>query len=105
MVSVNGKVHKVKCKINNKIKGNNKLLILKLNSLWKQVGWKKTIITILHVATREYYFLKTSQHVLNEHFYVLKGKDFMVQKLVLDIMVIKKNPCLLSIHISYVFSK
>jgi len=57
------------------------------------------------MATREYYFLKTSQHVLNEHLYVLKGKDFMVQQLVVDIMVIKKIPCLVSIHISYVFSK
>ncbi len=91
-MSVNGKVRKVKCKIHNKIKGRNKLLILKLNSLWKHFGWRKTIITILSVATtREYYFLKTSQHVLNEHLYVLKGKDFMVQQLVVDIMVIKKN--------------
>ncbi len=30
------------------------------------------------VVAREYYFLKTNQHVFNEHLYVSRGKDFVL---------------------------
>jgi hypothetical protein len=59
IVHVNGRVHKVKCKVCSKIKGHNKLLILKLNSLWKHIGQRKATTTIFKlVAMGEYYFLK-----------------------------------------------
>jgi hypothetical protein len=60
-VGANGRVHKVKCKVCRKIKGHNKLLVLKVNFLWKHVGEKKTTTTIFNVvAMGEYYFLKTN---------------------------------------------
>ncbi len=67
IVGVNERVHKVKCKVCRKIKGHNKLLVLKLNFLWKHVGQRKATITIINVvAMGEYFFLKTNQHVFNE---------------------------------------
>jgi len=61
IVGANGRVHKVKCKVCKKIKGHNKLLVWKLNSLWKHIGQRKVTITILNVmAMGEYWFLKTN---------------------------------------------
>jgi hypothetical protein len=79
VVGVNSKVHKVKWKVCSKIEGDNKILVPKLSSLWKHVGWRKTIITTIGViVTREYYFLKMNQHVINKCLYVSKGKSFVV---------------------------
>jgi len=59
--------------------GCNKLLVLKLNSLWKHVGQRKVTTLIANVViAREYQFLKTNQNVINDHFYVSNGKDFLV---------------------------
>ncbi len=75
IVGANGRVHKVKCKVCRKIKGHNKLLVWKLNSLWKHIGQRKATTTILNVmAMGEYWFLKTNQQVFNESLYVSKGR-------------------------------
>jgi hypothetical protein len=59
IVRVNGRVHKVKCKVCSKIKRHNKLLVSKLNFLWKHSGERNATITIFNmVAMGEYYFLK-----------------------------------------------
>jgi len=74
IVGANGKAHKVKCKVCREIKRHNKLLVLKLNFLWKHVGQKKATTTILNVmAMGEYYLLETNQHVFNESLYVSRG--------------------------------
>jgi hypothetical protein len=50
LVGVDGKVHKVKCKVCNKIEIRcNKLLISKLNFLARYVGQKTSTIIILNV--------------------------------------------------------
>jgi len=46
MVGVDGRVHKVKCKVCNKIERHNNLLVLKLNYLWKHVKQRKIHIVI-----------------------------------------------------------
>jgi len=88
IVGANERVHKVKCKVCRKIKGHNKLLVLKLNFLWKHDCQIKTIITILNVVGMgEYYFLKKNQHVFNESLYVSSGKHYVVQQVVAKIVV------------------
>jgi hypothetical protein len=37
-----------------------------------------TTIIFSVIVAREYYYLKTNQHVFNEHLYVSRGKDFVV---------------------------
>ncbi len=50
----------MKCKIYHKIEWHNKLLVPKLNFMWKHDGRKRAIDTILGViVTRQYYILKT----------------------------------------------
>ncbi len=88
IVGVNGRVHKVKCKVCRKIKRHNKLLVLKLNFLWKHLGQRKTTTTILNVVARgEYCFSKTNQHAFNESLYVSRGKHYVVQQVVARIVV------------------
>jgi hypothetical protein len=80
-MGVDGKVTHVKCKICIVIEGQDKLLVLKLDLLWKHVGQKKATIASASVAVGDFYFLKMNQHVLNEKLYVQKGKDFVWHKL------------------------
>jgi len=56
----------VKCKVCSMITRFDKLLVPKLNSLWKHVGQRKVITTMSNVDVGEYYTLKTNQHVINE---------------------------------------
>jgi len=44
MLGLNGKVHRVKCKICFKIEGKEKLLALKLDNLWKHGGMSKILV-------------------------------------------------------------
>jgi hypothetical protein len=84
----NGRVHKAKCKVWRKIKGYNKLFVLKLNFLWKHIGQRQATTTILNVgAIREHYFSKTNQHVFNENLYVSKDRDYVMQQVVAKIVV------------------
>jgi hypothetical protein len=88
IVGANERVHKVKCKVCRKIKGHNKLLVLKQFFLWKHVDQRKAIITILNVvAMGSTIFLKTNQHVFNESSYVSRGKHYVVQQVVARIVV------------------
>jgi hypothetical protein len=78
MVGVDGKVHQVKCKVYNRIEGHDKLLVPKLNSLWKHVNPRKAIAPTTNVVGKEHYFLKTNQHVFKEHLYASIGWVSMV---------------------------
>jgi hypothetical protein len=49
-MGVDGKVTSVKCKVYNVIEGKNKMLVPKLDSLWKHVGPKKATIASMGVA-------------------------------------------------------
>jgi len=46
MVDAHGKVHKVRCKVCSKIGDEEKLLALKLNSLWKHSERRKALVAI-----------------------------------------------------------
>jgi hypothetical protein len=108
IVRVNGRVHKVKCKVCSKIKRHNKLLVSKLNFLWKHSGERNATITIFNVvAMGEYYFSKKNQHVFNESLYVSKGKDYVVQQVVARIVVEggKKKDYSFCTHFSFAFSR
>jgi hypothetical protein len=39
---------------------------------------KSTTIIFYVIVIGQYYFLKTNQHVLNEHVYVSRDKDFVI---------------------------
>ncbi len=69
----NGKVVQVQCKVCSFIDGKDKLLVAKLDSLWKHAGHHKTLVAMPRVKVGEHYFLKSNAHVVIEKFYFAKG--------------------------------
>jgi hypothetical protein len=49
VADAHGKVHQVRCKVFTKVTNKQKLLALKLDSLWKHGGRRKVLATILRV--------------------------------------------------------
>lgn len=80
-MGVDGKLHKMKCKVCNKIEVHIiKLLALKLELLWKYASQIKVAIVILSVVViGDYYFLKTNPQVFNDCLYVSRARDYVVQ--------------------------
>jgi hypothetical protein len=44
----------------------DKLLIAKINSLWKHVGWRKALCDTLKVKKGKYYYHGQNQHIRNK---------------------------------------
>jgi hypothetical protein len=74
----NGKVVQVQCKVCSLIDGKNKLLVIKLDSLWKHAGCCKALVAMLRVKVGEHYFLKFNAHVVNEKLYFAKGSKIVL---------------------------
>jgi len=82
VLGVDGKVVQVHYKVCAQIERKEKLLILKINSLWKHLGHRKTLVLMLDVKVGEHYFLKTTVDVANEKLYFGKGPKIMLQEVV-----------------------
>jgi hypothetical protein len=70
-----GKMCMVKCRICSKVKGKDKLLVPKLNSLIKHSGMQKCTIARLGVVIRQYCICPTNSHVKNEKLFATRGLD------------------------------
>jgi len=57
------------------IEGCEKLLVLKLDSLWKHVDKKRLLIVMASVVVGEYYILKKNQLVFNKCLVCGQGGD------------------------------
>jgi hypothetical protein len=74
------------------MKRQNKLLVPKLDYLWKHVGQKKASIASMGVVVEDFYLLKTNQCVINEKLYVQRGKDIVWKQIgEMVVMERKKN--------------
>lgn len=74
----NGKVVQVRCKVYSLINGKYKLLVAKLDSLWKHVGCHKALVAMQGVKVGEQYFLKSNADVANEKFFFAKGSKIVL---------------------------
>jgi len=57
------------------IEWKDKLLIPKLDNLFKNVNKKKTWVGKLDIQIRKFYFFKNSQHVKNEAIFASMAKE------------------------------
>ncbi len=69
------------CKICTQIKSKTKLLVPKLDFLWKHVGCCKALVAMLGVKVGDHYFLKTNYHVVNEKLYFSKDFKIVLQQI------------------------
>jgi hypothetical protein len=74
----NDKVVQVRCKVCSFIDGKDKLLVVKLDFLWKHARCPKPLVVMSGVKVGEHYFLKFNAHVANEKFYFVKGSETML---------------------------
>jgi len=78
-----GRIRQVRCKICSDVEGRDKLLVPKLDSLWKHCGRRKATTSFGKVKAGDYYFLSNNVHVRNEKiFFARSGKagDTVVQQ-------------------------
>ncbi len=77
-------------------------MVAKLDSLWKHVGHKKTIVAFVGVVMGDIYFLKTNQHTINEKLYVQRGRNFVLQQVVEGVVVEQKKK-LVHLHSFFIY--
>ena len=63
MVEADGSVAQVGCRICTDVKGRDKLLVPKIDGMWKHAGRKKALANFRNVKKGNFYFLSTNQHV------------------------------------------
>jgi len=68
-----------------------------VEAYWPKKG---NYYNLIVVAMGAYYFSKTNQRVFNESLYVSKGKDYVVQRVVVRIMVERKKKI---VHFVFIF--
>jgi len=76
-----GKMCMVKCRVCSKVKGNEKLLVSKLDSLIKHSGLQKCTIARLGADVRKYSICPTNSHVKNKKLFAAKGLDMVAIQL------------------------
>jgi hypothetical protein len=104
----NGKVVQVQCKVCSFIDGKDKLLVAKLDSLWKHVGCRKALVAMSRVKVGEHYFLKSNAHVANEKLYFTKGLEIVLQQVIhgaTQFLNKKKNNCAIFLDFSLIQSR
>lgn len=69
VVNADGKIRQVHCKICTEVEGKEKLLVPKLEFLWKHCGRRKATNSFGKVESGQYYFLSNNAHVKNEKIY------------------------------------
>lgn len=90
MVGSNGKVAQIWCKVCTQIEHKQKLLVPKLNFLWKHVGCFGS-----HASSKRWgsLFLKTNVHVANEKLYFATSAKPMLQQVAHGAIVERKKKC------------
>jgi hypothetical protein len=78
VVGADGRITQVRCKICSDIEGREKLLVPKIDSLYKHAGRRKALVDMGKVRRGEHYYLGTNQHVKNERVFFAKGGQTII---------------------------
>ena len=70
VVGVDGSITQVRCKVCSDVEGREKLLVPKIDSLYKHAGRRRALADMGKVRRGEYYYLGTNQHVKNERVFL-----------------------------------
>jgi hypothetical protein len=73
VLGANGFVAQVKCRICSDVEGREKLLVPKIDGLWKHAGRRRALANFGNMKKGDFYFTSTNQHVKNEKIYFARG--------------------------------
>jgi hypothetical protein len=85
VIEASRQVIQVRCKICLEVERREKLLVPKIDSLYKQAGRRRALANIGKVKRGEYYYLGTNQHVKSKRIFSAKERDSIVQKPATDV--------------------
>jgi hypothetical protein len=91
VMGTDGRITQVQCKIYSNIEGREKLLVPKIDSLYKPDGRRKVLVDMGKVRRGEHYYLGTNQHVKNEHIFFAKGGQTIIQQVLKDVTKERKR--------------
>ena len=91
VIGADGKVSQVRCRICTAVEGREKLLIPKIDSLWKHAGRRRALVNVEKVKKGNFYFLSTNVHVKNERIYFSRGGDTVLQQVAQGVVQERKR--------------
>ena len=91
VIGADGKVSQVRCRICIAVEGREKLLIPKIDSLWKHAGRRRALVNVGKVKKGNFYFLSTNVHVKNERIYFSRGGDTVLQQVAQGVVQERKR--------------
>jgi hypothetical protein len=90
-VGLDGSITQVRCKVCSDVEGREKLLVPKIDSLYKHAGRRRALADMGKVRRGEYYYLGTNQHVKNERVFFAKGGQTVITKVLAGVTKEKRR--------------
>jgi hypothetical protein len=94
VVGADGRITQVSCMICSDIEGREKLLVSKIDSLYKHASRRRALVDMGKVWRGEHYYLGSNQHVKNEWIYFTKGGQTIVQRVMQGVTKERKRKVL-----------
>jgi hypothetical protein len=80
VMGADGRISQVRCKVYSFVERREKLLVPKIDSLWKHAGRRKALCDSTKVKKGKYYYLGHNQHMKNENIYYAKVGESILDK-------------------------
>jgi hypothetical protein len=91
VMGADGRISQVRCKVCSFIEHWEKLLVPKIDSLWKHAGRHKTLCDSMKVKKGEYYYLGHNQHMKNKGIYYARGDESILDKIAVGLIQERKK--------------
>jgi hypothetical protein len=80
VMGTDGRISQVRCKVCTFVEQRDKLLVAKIDSLWKHAGRRKALCDSAKLKKGEYYYLGQNQHIQNEQIYYARAGESILDK-------------------------
>jgi hypothetical protein len=91
VMGADGRISQVRCKVCTFVEQRDKLLVAKIDPLWKHVGWCKALYDSTKLKKGEYYYLGQNQHIKNEQIYYARAGKSILDKVVVGFIQERKK--------------
>jgi hypothetical protein len=81
VMGTDGRISQVQCKVCSFVERREKLLVPKIDSLWKHAGRRKALCDSAKVKKGKYYYLGHNQHIKNEGIYYARAGESILDKI------------------------
>jgi hypothetical protein len=105
VMGADGRISQVRCKVCIFVEHRDKLLVAKIDSLWKHIGRRKALCDSTKLKKGEYYYLGQNQHIKNEQIYYARAGESILDKVAVGLtQERKKKNGSISHHVSSAYA-